>query len=447
MEPEITETFESPFIEASLPTLKPLYFKAVVDKTTIKMEILPNQEGLDPKISPESTIKISVIKILEKPLDTIYLAFNYDIVGDGEFIVVRDPDYMGLLNPSEECLIVPDSPANKVIIEDLIKYYDKYVSHEKALSILDSVNKNIIDEESKLTYESIQGIVENIEEATGTSFKNTVLAKYPVPKVEDTGFEIDPDIWFLLVRNALRKVNTLLIGPTGVGKTEIVIHLAKALESPLFIQDMGTINDPQSALLGVHRLKDGKSIFDYAPFVQYVQQPSIILLDELSRAPLSANNILFPALDNRKYLPVDIADEDSSRNIPVNPDVFFIATANIGSEYSGTNDIDRALLDRFMPVELSYLENDKEVKVLMLKTGIDEQFAKAICKVANKIREQYATNDLSNTISIRHTLQIANLVVDGVELKKALEIIVEPLFEDSNGISDKASIKTIIAAY
>ncbi len=47
------------------------------------------------------------------------------------------------------------------------------------------------------------------------NLKRTINGKYKVPKKEDIGFAIDPDLWFMLVRNVLRGENTLLVGPTG----------------------------------------------------------------------------------------------------------------------------------------------------------------------------------------------------------------------------------------
>lgn len=112
-----------------------------------------------------------------------------------------------------------------------------------------------------------------------------IKKRYPVPNSSKTGFHIEQDVWNLLVRNVMRGENTLLIGPTGAGKTEIVAILAEVMGKNMFIQDMGTVQDAQSALLGVHRLnKDGHSEFDFAPFVGHVQEEnSIVLLDELSR--------------------------------------------------------------------------------------------------------------------------------------------------------------------
>jgi MoxR-like ATPase len=193
--------------------------------------------------------------------------------------------------------------------------------------------------------------------------------------------------------------------------------------------------------------KEGISEFKHAPFVKYIQSGGIVLADELNRAPLAANNILFPALDNRRYLPVDVAHEEKEQKIAVHPDTVFIATANLGSEYSGTNAIDRALLDRFFPIELGYPSEKDEIKILVLRTGVEQVAAKAIVKVANQVRKQYNEQELSTTISVRHTLQTASLVVDGFDLTNAMQAVVMPLFEDGIANSERAKIKSIIAAY
>lgn len=220
------------------------------------------------------------------------------------------------------------------------------------------------------------------------------------------------------------------------------------MEKELFIQDMGTVQDAQSALLGVHRLnKEGHSAFEYAPFVGHIKSEGIILLDELSRAPLAANNILFPCLDGRRYLPIDIASTDDERRIPVNPNAVFIATANIGSEYSGTQSLDRALLDRFFPVELGYPTEKDEINILKIRTGVEEHAATAIVKVSNEIRKQHKEQELSTPVSVRHTLQAASLVVDGFEVDKSLLCTIMPLFEDGIGVSERSKVLSIISAF
>lgn len=219
------------------------------------------------------------------------------------------------------------------------------------------------------------------------------------------------------------------------------------MSKPLSIQDMGTVQDAQSALLGVHRLnKEGHSDFDYAPFVGHVQRDGIVLLDELNRAPLSAANILFPCLDKRRYLPVDIAGGDGIRSVPVHENCVFFATANLGAEYSGTTQIDRALLDRFFPVELSYPNEKAETNILMIRTGVDEKTAKAIVKVSKTIRDQFKEQELSNVVSVRHTLLAASLIKDGFDTVGALMKVIMPLFDDATGVSERTKVKSIIAA-
>jgi len=53
---------------------------------------------------------------------------------------------------------------------------------------------------------------------------------------------------------------------------------------------------------------------------------------------------------------------------------------------------------------------------------------------------------LSSTVSVRHTLQVASLVVDGFELGESLMQVFLPLFENSSGADERAKVKSIIAA-
>lgn len=86
------------------------------------------------------------------------------------------------------------------------------------------------------------------------------------------GFEIDRDKLFLL-------------GDFTVTHNTSIIKLAcDKLGIPLSVYDMGSMFDPVSGLLGVHRLQEGGvSIFDYAKFTDDIQKPGVILLDEISR--------------------------------------------------------------------------------------------------------------------------------------------------------------------
>jgi len=269
-------------------------------------------------------------------------------------------------------------------------------------------------------------------------------SKYAIPTVEKEGFFIDPKDWHLLIRNIVSKVNTMMIGPSGSGKTELVMLACRKLGLECSVYDMGSMYDPVAGLLGVHRLqKGGESVFDYAKFTQDIQKPGVVLLDELSRAPVTTNNILFPCLDSRRMLPVEMAGGDSMRAIKVHPECVFVATANVGAEYTGTMSMDRALVGRFFPLELDYMPCTEEAKVLVSRNHISAQDAANIVAVAETIRNLYAKQELSCSISTRETLMAGRLVADGWTALDAMELTFLPLFEGTKTDGERSIVSKI----
>jgi MoxR-like ATPase len=271
-------------------------------------------------------------------------------------------------------------------------------------------------------------------------------AKLTPPKSVE-GFYVSEQDWNILVRNVMNHVNTMIIGPTGCGKTSVVQEICKRMGKKLHIFDMGTMIDPISSLLGVHRLEKGESIFDYAKFTQVIKEPCVILLDELSRAPLTTMNILFSCLDDRRNLNIEIACGSGEREIQVHPEVTFMATANVGAEYSGTNSMDRALVNRFFPLELGGIPPKEEEIVLMTRTGIDKKNSELIVKVANNIRSLNKKQEISVSLSIRETLMVSRLVHDGWSLAEAMEMTYLPLYEGTKQEGERSTVYKTISSY
>lgn len=271
--------------------------------------------------------------------------------------------------------------------------------------------------------------------------------KLASPTIKENGFYVDKDNWYLLLRNIQNQVNTMMVGPTGTGKTELIMLACEKLGLPCHVYDMGSMYDPVAGLLGVHRLsKGGVSTFDYAKFTQDIQEPGVILLDELSRAPVTSLNILFPCLDSRRSLPVEIAGGEDLRSIKVHEDCCFIATANVGAEYTGTMSMDRALVGRFFPVELDYMPSDREKKVLITRCGINSVDAGIIVKVAQNVRSMYRKQEISCSLSTRETLMVADLVADGWSVLKAMELVFLPLFEGTKMDGERGIIAKSLMA-
>lgn len=240
-------------------------------------------------------------------------------------------------------------------------------------------------------------------------------------------FMVSEGMYAVLKRNILRNVNTLLLGPTGVGKTELVSNIAQSLDIPLTIFDMGTMTDPIMSLVGNHVIKmtDGitTSTFVNSRFSEVIQKPGIVLLDEISRAVVTSNNLLFPCLDFRRELPMEYSFENNEP-IKVHPQCVFIATANLGGQYTGTHKLDRALLDRFMVIELDPLKST-EVK-RALKTSYKSLSADIIneaVKTYVDINKAHSEFTISFSLSLRHLKMICELVEDGFTLYDSFYIV------------------------
>lgn len=259
-----------------------------------------------------------------------------------------------------------------------------------------------------------------------------LIKKFPCPTIEDHGIYIDPLKWSQIIFNLNLNKNTLLVGPSGTAKTYIASYLSSITSSSLTTLDMSTTFDPVTSLIGTHRhnMDKGGSYFDRAPFTYALQKPGHILLDELTRATPQALNILFPVLDWRRELYMDMAPSDEERVIKVHKDCWLIGTANLGADYTGTSELDKALKNRFTFVELEHPTIDIEVALLTHRTGILKKGATLIANAAALIREAYKNMTLNDEVSMRDTLYCAELCVGGFSYHDAIHLAFLPQFRD-----------------
>lgn len=258
--------------------------------------------------------------------------------------------------------------------------------------------------------------------------------------------------WKYLVRSAMRGKNIMMTGPAGCGKTMAAKSLVNALDRPEFYFNLGATQDPRSTLIGnTHFSKEDGTYFTESEFVRAIQtENAVILLDELSRAHPEAWNILMTVLDQgQRYLRLDEAD--GSPTIKVAKGVCFIATANIGNEYTSTRVIDRAMLDRFTIIEMEMLGADKEKDLLtMLYPNLDLESIGVIGDIVGDTRKEMATESprISTAISTRASVELASLVYDGFTVEEAAGVIIYPQYDSAGGVdSERTFVKQIIQKY
>lgn len=259
--------------------------------------------------------------------------------------------------------------------------------------------------------------------------------------------------WKYLIRSILRGKNILMTGPSGCGKTLVAQTVANIFEDrPYFYFNLGSTQDARSTLIGnTHFSKKDGTFVSEALFVKAIStKNSIILLDEFSRAHHDAVNILMTVLDpNQKYLRIDEAPETPT--IKVADGVTFISTANIGSEYTATRVIDRAILDRFQIIEMDTLTDVQEKHLLKIKyPHVDESVITSIAEIADHTRKTLKSDNpkVSTIVSTRQTVEMASLIHDGFTLEEAAEVCIYPFYSDAGGIdSERTYMKQLIQRY
>lgn len=258
--------------------------------------------------------------------------------------------------------------------------------------------------------------------------------------------------WKFICRSVVRGSNVLLLGPTGTGKSQTAIAVAKTLGRELFYINLGATQDPRGTLIGnTHFGKEQGTFFNESAFVKAIQTPNtVILLDELSRAHPEAWNILMTILDpGQRYLRLDEAV--NAPTIKVADGVSFIGTANIGNEYTATRIMDRALLDRFIMAEIPFLNPKQELGLIsQIYPSIDRTMADNLVQIAAQTRLEIKSeaSKISTPVSTRVVLEMAGLMMDGFTLAECAEVAIYPLYSQDGGMqSERTYIKQLVQKY
>ncbi|KKL74009.1 hypothetical protein LCGC14_2069190 [marine sediment metagenome] len=211
--------------------------------------------------------------------------------------------------------------------------------------------------------------------------------------------------------------NPLIVGPTGCGKTLLVSQLACAVEQPMRYANLnGEIRSAD--FLGEKTIDvdpvSGQSTVQWQDGVlpQAMRRGQWLFLDELDSAPPSVMFVLHSVLEPNRRLTL-MANEGEV--ITAHPEFRVVAAANTlgrGDEsglYAGTRILNEAFLDRFDAViQADYPNEDTEGKILVKRTGIEQDVAMMMVRAGHRIREAAANDEVTCTCSTRRLVAWAH---------------------------------------
>jgi nitric oxide reductase NorQ protein len=261
-------------------------------------------------------------------------------------------------------------------------------------------------------------------------------------RVED--FRLTEEPYYLPLGNEVElfeqayhaRLPVMLKGPTGCGKTRFVEHMGWRLQRTLVTvachEDL-TASD----LVGKYTLRGDETIWQDGPLTTAVKAGGIAYLDEVVEARKDTTVVIHPLTDDRRILPLEKKGE-----IVRAPDEFLLVISYNPGYQSVLKDLKHSTKQRFVAIEFDYPPPDLEESILKSESGVDDDTAAKLVKIAEKVRN-LRTHGLEEGVSTRLLVYAGQLIQGGVEPIVACEAtICKPITDD---LEMQRSIVEIIA--
>ena len=201
----------------------------------------------------------------------------------------------------------------------------------------------------------------------------------------------------------------LLEGPVGVGKTTVALAVCDHLGRSTVRVD-GDDRYSEAKLTGwfdpplVLSAGFGEESFTAGPLVEAMRSGSVLFINELNRMPETVQNVLLPALDERR-IGVPHLGEVRAR------DGFQVVATQNPVEYVATGHLSEALRDRFEHLGLVYQSSAEEGAIVAAEApGSDPLLVAAAVHLARATREDARIRKGASVRAAVATVEIATLL-------------------------------------
>ncbi len=266
---------------------------------------------------------------------------------------------------------------------------------------------------------------------------------YRIPKPDNLYY--GDEIWNQAVTALLCGENILLVGHKATGKNIFAENLAAAFGRPKWDISFH-VNMDAASLIGMDTFRNGEVTFRPGPVYSAAKSGGFAILDEINMAKSEAMAVLHATLDFRRTIDVPGYDR-----IDLHPATRFIATMNYG--YSGTKELNEALVSRFAVIKMPMISKDNLIKLIQDKfETISEQAAEEFANVFLDLQKKCENSEISSkALDIRGLLNSIALMEKGLEVHTALDMGItnksfdmyeQTLIKDTIGARISKKIKT-----